>query len=152
MKDYRDMKPMKRAGHEFMADGGFTGSAGAQAVKPYMRKTPGKPAKPDFKRRAMLPGGLATGGRAPANATDVAIAGGVYAKGGRAKHDDVAADKALIRSELAKRGLKNGGLTAAANFARGKADAAKLDRAAQSQPKKFAKGGVYSKKPVLGSK
>lgn len=114
MKDFKDMKPMKCAGHKFMADGGFTGSAmptGSSKVKSYIRKPPsGKPSKANFKRRAELPGGLANGGAARTTSTEAALAGGKYAAGGKAKHDDVAADKALIKSELAKRGLKTGGL------------------------------------------
>lgn len=133
MKDYRDMKPMKRSGHEFMADGGFTGSAGAQAVKPYMRKTPGKPSKPDFKRRAVTPGGLANGGAARTTSTEAAVAGGAYAKGGKAKHPDVAADKALVRAGVHKheRAMHPGKPVTALKCG-GKA--------------------VYSKKPVLGSR
>ena len=33
----------------------------------------------------------------------------MYAKGGKAKHDDEAADKKLIAAELKKRNLKKGG-------------------------------------------
>lgn len=135
MKDYRDMKPMKRSGHVFMADGGFTGSSGMQSVRPYtrkVRKTPGEPPKPDFKRRATTPGGLASGGLARTTSTEATVAGGKYAKGGAAKHSDVAADKAMVRTSVHKheKALHKG-----------------------KPLTKLARGGVpaYSKKPVLGS-
>jgi hypothetical protein len=229
MKGYRDVKAMKQSGHQFMADGGFTGSAGVQSVKPYVRKpASGKPSKPDFVRRATTPGGLANGGTmrgatkpigddigerkmragetresynerqyqaeragrvpkwnddgrddyemesgrkpkgaayanggmAPKASSAVTLAAGSYAKGGKA---DMKQDKAMVKKAVHKHEsamhpgkpmtpLKTGGLTAAANFQRGKADSAKLDRASMSQPKKFASGGkaAYSRKPMIG--
>lgn len=135
MSEYRDIKAMKRAGHNF-ADGGFTGSAGAQSVKPYTRKAPkAKPSKPDFARRAMTPGGLANGGMAPKSTAKVTMAQGTYAKGGKVKHDDASADKTLVKASVHKHEramhkgkpltpLKTGGLSA--------------------QPK------TYSRKPMVG--
>jgi len=143
MKGYCDMKAMKRSGHRF-GMGGFTGSAmpdDSVTVSAHMRKpkapsvaavaAPPKlgPSKPDFKRRALTPGGLASGGT-PKSSTEVIVNAGKYASGGKPKggqpptrldkkvapkamaHPDVAQDKALIKSELAKRGLKRGGLAA----------------------------------------
>ena len=89
MKEFKDMKPMKCAGHKFMASGGFTGSsmpAGSSKVKSYVRKPPSaKPSKANFKRRAVLPGGLANGGAARTTSTEVALASGKYANGGNAQ-------------------------------------------------------------------
>jgi hypothetical protein len=102
MKDYRDIKKMKTGGHVFMADGGFTGSAGVQSVKPYVRKPKtGKPSKPDFVRRATTPGGLANCGMAPKASSEVTLAAGSYAKGGKAdmKQDKVMVKKAVHRHE-----------------------------------------------------
>tara|TARA_R110000868_G_scaffold26805_4_gene102837 strand:- start:264 stop:653 length:390 start_codon:yes stop_codon:yes gene_type:complete len=119
MKGYCDVKKMKQPGHKFMANGGFTGSAMTDSVRisPHVR-SPAKPkigpVKPDFKRRATTPGGLAIGGTPKKTSTDAIVAAGTYAKGGKApamKHSDVAQDKALIRQELSKRGLKGGGLS-----------------------------------------
>lgn len=132
MSEYRDIKAMKRAGHNF-ADGGFTGSAGAQSVKPYTRKAPkGKPSKPDFARRAMTPGGLANGGMAPKSTSKVAMAQGTYAKGGKVKP-------------------ATGGLSSAANLARAEKTDRALEANKQAQPKRFAGGGkTYSRKPMVG--
>lgn len=119
MSEYRDVKAMKKGDHLFMADGGFTGSAGAQSVRPYTRKSAtksAKPSKPDFARRATTPGGLATGGVAPKSTAKVAMAQGAYAKGGKvapkappmppkgglSAHPDVAMDKALVRKGVHK--------------------------------------------------
>ena len=132
MSEYRDIKAMKRAGHSF-ADGGFSGSAGVQSVKPYTRKPPtGKPSKPDFARRATTPGGLANGGMAPKSTAKVAMAQGAYAKGGKAKP-------------------ATGGLSAQANFNRAMATDRALEANKQAQPKRFAGGGkTYSRKPMVG--
>lgn len=139
MKDYRDTKPMKRSGHHFMADGGFTGSAGAQSVRSYQRKPSVKPSKPDFARRAKMPGGLADGGQPHKTTVQTVVKGGQYAKGGVAKHSDVAMDKKLVKASVHKheRGmhpgkpltkLASGGLSA--NYKCG--------------------GKVYSRKPMVG--
>ena len=162
MSEYRDIKAMKRAGHSF-ADGGFSGSAGVQSVKPYTRKpSTGKPKKPDFARRATTPGGLANGGMAPQSTSKVAMSQGTYAKGGKVKHDDVAQDKALVKASVHKHEramhpgkpvtpLKSGGLSAAANFNRAMKTDRALEANKQAQPKRFASGGkTYSRKPMVG--
>lgn len=140
MSEYRDVKAMKKGGHLFLADGGFTGSAGAQNVRPYTRKPAtksAKPSKPDFARRATTPGGMAMGGVAPKPTAKVAMAQGAYAKGGKvapkgglSAHPDVAVDKALVRKGVHKheRAMHPG-----------------------KPPTKLAQGGkAYSRKPLVG--